>query len=559
MNKLFLKLAMLPSPFWRSLGADTEQLSAILNMRLMIDNRRPMAIGRRQAKTKDIKHGTITSFLLFMLMGGFYSLPLLLIPDRVLSVTFYMLIIFFMLTLTLITDFSNALFDNRDKYTLFPRPISDRTMVLAKLLHIFIYLLRMVLPTSLAGWCVLGYMDGWASALLFPIPIILLVFMSLFLVNSVYLIILKLAPPERFKDIISYFQVLASIIFFAFIYLRPRNLNLQLEDLTPEKFYWVRFIPVYWLATFWSWLGNPLVLGGGALLTLCGFAVPILCMIVLVRWLAPEFTRKIASIDGAEVSEFSATPSKVKRPAKTSQLLANLFNRSDAAKAGFVLAWLQTSRSRTFRMRVYPSMAFIPIYFIYLLTQNGKSITEAFAAMPGTSKHLLLLYMSSYVLMNGINYMIMTDQYKAAWVYYSSPVETPGNIMIGAFKAMCVKLFLPFFTAIAIFVLSVWGVSALPDILLAMINVLLLSVTMARIAFRQLPFSAMEQLKQSGGRVIKSIITMLIPFVLGICHWLSMSLWWLKLTFIFLSVAMLWMVWESYRETSWADIKRDDT
>jgi ABC-2 type transport system permease protein len=558
MNKLFLKFAMLPAPFWRSLGADTDQLSAILNMRLMIDNRRPMGFGRRQTQKKEIKHGTITSTLLFTLMGAFYSLPLFAISDRIISLALYFTIIFLMLTLSLITDFSNALFDNKDKYTLFPRPINDRTLVLAKLLHIFIYLLRMVVPTSLAAWCLLIYQDGWTSAIIFPIAITLLTFMSLFVVNGVYLIILRLTNPERFKDIISYFQVVASVIFFAIVYLRPRNVNIDVEALSPTDFSWAKYVPSYWLASFWHWLGHPMLLGGGIAVTLLGLLTPVICIVALVRWLAPEFTKKINGIDGAEVSMPVAVAAKGSIPNKFYLRMANLFNRNEAAKAGFILAWLQTSRSRTFRMRVYPSMAFIPIYFIYLLTQNGSSIADAFGALSGSKKYLLLLYMSSYVLINGLNYLVMSDQYKAAWVFYSSPVDPPGHIMIGAFKALCVKLFLPFFIAITAFILYIWGVSVVPDILLAMINVLVLAICMARISLRQLPFSSMEQMKQSGGRVIKSLLTMLIPAVLGFAHYLSIHIWWLKLTLGFLSAAMLWFIWESYATTTWANVRKED-
>ena len=558
MNKLFLKFAMLPAPFWRSLGADTDQLSAILDMRLMIDNRRPIGFGRRQTQKKEIKHGTITSTILFTFMGAFYSLPLFVVPDRVISLALYFTIIFLMLTLSLITDFSNALFDNKDKYTLFPRPINDRTLVLAKLLHIFIYLMRMVIPTSFAAWCLLTYQDGWTSTLVFPVAITLLTFMSLFVVNGVYLIILKLTSAERFKDIISYFQVIASVVFFAIVYLRPRNVNIDVNALDPARYKWVQFVPSYWLAGFWKWLGHPMLLGGGVITTLCGLLVPVFCIVALVRWLAPEFTRKIAGIDGAEVSMPVTARGKKAKQNRLYLKLATLFNRSDAAKAGFMLAWLQTSRSRTFRMRVYPSMAFIPIYFIYLLTQNGSSIAEAFSALHGSRKYLLLLYMSSYVLINGLSYMVMSDQYKAAWVFYSSPVDPPGKVMIGAFKALCVKLFLPFFIAITIFILYIWGISVVPDILLAMINVLVLAICMARISMRQLPFSSMEHMKQSGGRVVRSLLTMLIPGVLGFAHYLSMEIWWLKLTLAFLSVALLWFIWESYTTTTWANVRKEE-
>lgn len=559
---------MLLSPLWRSLGADTEQLQAILNMRLLIDGRRPIRAGlsRRRSEGSDgKKSSSVISFLLtgilFAFMGLIYALPVALIPDRVFSMTINFTLLFLMITLTLITDFSSTLFDNRDKYILFPRPINDRTLVLAKLLHVFIYLLRMVFPMSLATLAVLVWKDGWQSALLYLFPLMLNVFLALFVVNSIYLIILQVTKPGKFKDIINYFQILSSVIFLGVFYLRPRVIFFNKADhsFNYADFQWMRFLPSYWLATFWSWLGYSPTFGYNYQSNILGLIVPFICAFILIKWLAPQFSKKIGGIDSVEGRE--NTEILKGKKAKSNQLyltLANLFNRSNEAKAGFIISWLQTSRSRTFRMRVYPSFAFIPFYFIYLLTQHGSSIGDAFAHLGETSKFILLLYMSSYVLVNGMNYLVMSDQYKAAWIYYASPTQLPGKIMVGALKAMWVKFFLPFFTLLALFSIWVWGISIWPDILLALVNVTLMAGCIARISFRQLPFSMMEQVKQKGSRVIRSLLTMLIPFALGVGHYFSLHLWWLKFTFFCLSSILLWLVWDSYTNTNWDKVTKEE-
>ena len=48
MNKLLLYIVMLPLALWRSMGADVNQLKAILGIRLILDDRKPVAIGRNQ-------------------------------------------------------------------------------------------------------------------------------------------------------------------------------------------------------------------------------------------------------------------------------------------------------------------------------------------------------------------------------------------------------------------------------------------------------------------------------------------------------------------------------
>ena len=560
MNKLLLKLVMLPAALWRSLGADTDQLRAILTLRLTIDDRRPMSLGRRSARKRNIKNGTLINSFLFLMMGCFYMLLLTVVKERITSLAIYFSLFFLMLTLTLITDFSNTLFDNRDKYILFPRPINDTTLVLSKLLHVFIYLLRMVLPMALPGWILLAVKDGWASALLFPLPLLLLVAMVLFLVNSFYLLVLRLARPEKFKDVINYFQIITSIVFFATFYLLPTVFrDRSFRGFSISAYIWMQYLPSAWLASCWTWIGFPASFGGSFALSLAGVAVPVVCVYVLIKWLSPEFSKRISGIDGQEVSLPQLQGRPGARGGKLYIKMANVFNFSSEAKAGFMIAWLQTSRSRTFRMRVYPSLAFIPIYFIYLLSRDGRSLTYAFTHLAESRKFLLLLYMSSYALIMGMNYLVMSDQYKAAWVYYSAPLSIPGKVMIGALKAMWVKLFLPFFTIICIFVVCVWGAAVIPDIILALVNVTLLAVAMALISFRQLPFSNAELLKQKGSRVIKSLFTMIIPFALGLGHYASLSIWWLKLLFLILSSIALWMVWDSYANTDWARIAKEDT
>ena len=162
--------------------------------------------------------------------------------------------------------------------------------------------------------------------------------------------------------------------------------------------------------------------------------------------------------------------------------------------------------------------------------------------------------MSSFVMLNAMNYIAISDQYKAAWVYYATPVQVPGKVMIGAFKAVWIKYFLPFFIVISTFVIYIWGMTAVPDVILALVNVTLFLSCIARISQRHLPFSMMEQMKDRGSRVAKSVMVMLIPFTLGGIHYRCVDLYLLKLLFLVLSAIMLWLLLGSYGNTSWENM-----
>ncbi|MGN6567340.1 MAG: hypothetical protein ACTHJ0_05275, partial [Flavipsychrobacter sp.] len=222
--------------------------------------------------------------------------------------------------------------------------------------------------------------------------------------------------------------------------------------------------------------------------------------------------------------------------------------------------WLQTSRSRTFKMRVYPTFAYVPIYFAYLITMGKEPLKNIWASLPKRNVFLVLLYMSAFVMAQAINYVTTSDQYKAAWIYYASPVEKPGKVMDGAFKAVWVKYFLPYFFIISAFVISVWGVGKILDIVVAMVNVTLFIAVIIRFSYRAFPFSMMEQISNSGTKILRAFVTLIIPTGLGFGHYMAIEfhLWWLEIIFLILSAILLWLVWDSYANTTWEDLKREE-
>lgn len=558
MNKFFIFLVMLPSALWESLGADIVQLRAILNVRLMIDDRKPSPIGRQSKVKKDRKYGSLINAFLFCVMGFIYMFPIMMVPDRVFSMTLYFGILLLAITLMLITDFSNVLFDSRDKFILFPRPVSDRTMVLARLLHIVIYLFRVVIPLSLPGWILVGYMDGWKSATLFALPMIMMVLIALFIVNGVYLLILRMAKPEKFKDVINYFQILTSIVYFTSMYVCQRVFvqpNLNMWDITRHA--WVKYLPPYWLGVCWAWVGYPVALVGTKVLAVLAIIVPLFFIYIIIKYLAPQFAQRMAGIDVTEPTQGGAA--KRQSSKVFSNKLAAMMNQTDDAKAGFIISWIQTSRSRSFKMRVFPTFAYVPVYFFFNLTSGRNSLSYSFQHMGEHNNYLVLLYLTSFAMISALTYLTTSEQYKAAWIYYASPLEVPGRIMVGAFKAIWIKYFMPFFIAISIFVIYTWGAKAIWDVVLALVNVTLFVACIARLSFRHLPFSIIEQMKQGGGRIVKSLLSMAIPGLLGVGHYFALDMLWLKLIFLVLSSILLWLVLDSYARTTWANmIKGED-
>ncbi len=561
MNKLLLRLALLPAGLWRKSGADVIQLQAILEARLKMDDRKPLNFGRQQTKKKNRKFSSALGMFVSLVTGMIYVFPLIFVQERLLGLTIFFTMFLFLLTFTLITDFTNVLVDTRDKLIILPRPVSDRTLAASRILHIGIYLFRIVLPMSLPGWITVVVLDGWKASLWFPVPLMLLLLTALFLVMVVYMIILRIASASRFRDVLGYFQIAFSITIFAFYYLMPRAMDsVALANAKLTTYSWSKYFPSYWLAATWSWIFPASVPSGTFFYSIPAVLLPVALIVITLRWLAPHFTASLGGLDAADAGDSVSVVQKVYTGKKRFyERLGTWLNRREEAQAGFMITWLNTARSRPFKLKIYPVFAYVPIYFIYLLSLNKQaSLSDTWQTLPQTGKHITLLYMSCVVVLQALGFGSVSDQYKAAWVYSAVPLKEPGALMAGSFKAMWVKYFLPFFILISMFVMYIWGRHALLDVALALVNVTLFAVCTVRVAYRQLPFSRAEQMNNAGSKFLRVLMSLAIPGALGVGHYLALELWWLKILYLVLSLLLLWLVWGSYAHTTWADIKRTE-
>src|SRR5687768_13524567 len=146
LNKGFLKLALLPKGAYTRLGVNYAHLQAILLAKLTMDDRRPntMMQMRQQKSDKPVTGATIMSMFISAVMGLLYLISFALGNDIIVQLTFYFSLFFFMLSAMLIADFTGVLIDVRDNYIILPKPVSDRTVVVARLLHIFIHICKLV-------------------------------------------------------------------------------------------------------------------------------------------------------------------------------------------------------------------------------------------------------------------------------------------------------------------------------------------------------------------------------------------------------------------------------
>ncbi|HZX57332.1 MAG TPA: hypothetical protein VFE54_01350 [Mucilaginibacter sp.] len=562
MDKILLRFISFLNPMLAKAGVDTNQLYIILSTKLTIDNRRPKAMfaARKNAKNNTARSPWLVNFFT-LLMGVFTGLVLFLNKMAYVGETFYFSIFMVLMALTLISDFTTVLIDTRDQYILIPRPVNDRTIAVSRILHISIYILRLALLQGAPALVFIGFIDGIAAVPLFFLQILEATFMSIFLVNIVYLVLMKFVSPQKFKDIISYIQIGFSIVIFGTYYLLPRLINVSvLENISILSHWYAYLLPPVWIAAL-----NELLIHHGrsgiatSLLAITGLTMPLLGLWLVAKVLAPGFNRRLAIIATSDGN--SNTQPGIKKVKKLGIIdkLAGIIAPDPVENAGFNITRKLAARTREFKMKVYPAFGYIPIYFLYfVLNGKGGDFAERWENIRNGHSYVFLIYMSTFILSSILMHISMSEKYKSAWVYYSTPISEPGKILSGMYKAIITLYLLPYCIILTVITIAVWGPQTINDIILAVLVSNIYGLLMALFMVKGLPFSKPVVVKQGGGRMITSM--MILAFVGGIGfghYWLvkwENVIWIMIVPFLFIN----WIMLHYYKKQTWENIEQPD-
>ncbi|HVS92521.1 MAG TPA: hypothetical protein VHE59_10835 [Mucilaginibacter sp.] len=560
MDKIFLRFVTFLKPVLAGTGVDTDQLHEILKIKLLIDNRRPktMFAARKNAQNKQRSPWLIAFFT--VLMGFFIGLVLFLNKMPYVGQTFYFSIFMVLMSLTLISDFTTVLIDVRDQFIILPRPVNDRTVTVSRILHISIYVLRLALLQGAPGLVMIGFIDGPLAVPVFFIQILEATFLSIFFVNIVYLVIMQFVSPQRFKDIISYIQIGFSILIFGTYYLLPRLINVSILENVSILSHWFSYLlPPVWITALNELLFHHARAGlATGFLAIAGFTVPLAGLWLVAKVLAPGFNRKLTIIATSDASSAPASAKKEKQ-AGLLYTISNVIARDPVENAGFKITWKLSTRLREFKMKVYPAFGYLPIYFLYFtLNGKGESMAERWENLKNGHSYIALIYMCAFVLSAVLGQIGMSEKYKAAWVYYSTPVTEPGKILSGMYKAILVVYFLPYCLLMGIIIVVIWGPAAINDIILAITISIIYGILVALFMVKGLPFSKPVVIKQGGGKFILSLTVMLFLGGIGAGHYFLMR--WENVIWIMIVpfAAIAWLMFHYYKKQSWESIEMAD-
>jgi ABC-2 type transport system permease protein len=554
-NRFFLFLLLLPSALYRKMGVDIPKLKAILNIKLVMDDRRPPAIRAARKNQKPSKLATIGTMILSAFLGCVYLMAFGVGNDRITQLSVYFSFYVFVLASMLISDFTSVLIDVRDNFIILPKPINDSTFLLSRLLHIVIYICKLIVPMTIPGMIFLGVTDGITGFASFALLVIAATLFTVFLVNAVYVLILKITTPEKFKNIISYFQIFFAILIYGGYQIVPRLVGkaaLSAYSITGLSWNWT--LPPYWFAAGWQYIRAGDITSPLVIYLILSLLVPVASVWLVIRFFAPSFNQKLSMISGSEGGNHVQSGKKI--VSTTSLYVSSLsrwLTRKGVERMSFLHAWKISSRSRDFKMKVYPSIGYMFVYIVFFAIQTKGNSLTMIREQP--SLFLFLLYLTGYTSTMAIYQLVYSDKFKAAWIYYITPIGTPGNLISGALKAILIRFMLPVSGFVIIAGLVVTGPGMLIHVVLGICNQVLVSGLIAYVSLKQLPFSQAQTSQVKGGNFLTGLFSLLIPLAFGFMHFFVFKYTVAVIILCLLSGTAAWLVMDAIHNKSWEKIR----
>jgi ABC-2 type transport system permease protein len=561
-NRALLKILLLASPLYKKAGANIKQLEQVLYYKLLMDDRRPNTMQQNSKKNNDkpAKVATLGSMLMALLLGCLLIIVFFVTKDPLTSFTFFFSVYIVMLALTLIADFTNVLIDVRDNFIILPKPISDATFVIARLLHITIHVSKIMLPMALPAMITAAIMHGIFSVLPFFVMIIASVFFTIFLINALYLLILRVTSPERFKNIISYIQIAFAILVYGGYQIVPRLIEKTALKGTVigYKPAWL-LVPPFWFGSFMQQCMHATHSVVAWMATALALSMPVLGMVLVVRFFAPTFNQKLALIS----SGVSAPDQKVQTRQKKfsySAWLAKVFTRSAVEKQAFLFSWRMMLRNRDYKLKVYPGIGYLIVIIgaMMLRSKNSIHFTDGLNLANGTASIFAVmatLYFTGLVTLTALGQFAYSEHFKASWIFWASPTTRPGLLIGAATKAVIAQFQLPIFMLISLALLAINGWHIIPHLVVAYANLLIIAAAVILTGKPILPWSAPITQQEKGTSVIKAFFTLFLLGFVAIVHGLLAKYLWAMAALAVASIFLSNMLFKNIARINWLQVK----
>ncbi|NMO97407.1 hypothetical protein [Paenibacillus lemnae] len=512
------------------MGIQYPQLRLILQIKLTMDGRRPPTIA---AHKKDSDNLFISSLWLYGLVGLVLIPFVLMEGNDLFKMSIVFSVIFFMVSTSLISDFSAVLLDIRDKSLLLSRPVHARTMNMAKVIHILVYMTLVTAALTLPSLLASLFKQGPAFFLIYLVEIIWLDFLVITLTALLYFLILRFFNGETLKDMINYVQIGLTVVITVGYQLVFRLFSFSSLSLSFEPAWWQYLLPPVWFAGPYEMLLNRQVTGHYLAFTLLALIVPIVSLVIYIR-LMPLFEHHLQKL--AEQGEAG------KRRLVTLQNIIGRWICGNKDEAVFFhFASVMMSREREFKLKVYPSLGLsliIPFIFILTSLSTGNSLAEI-----SSGRSYLFIYFCGAMIPTVVMMLKYSGNYKGSWIFQAIPLKDMNDIYKGTLKAFLSRLFIPLYLFEAVVFVSVFGTRIIPDLIAVLLSLFLYTYISYKLLGRNMPFAEPFQKVQGGGTTAKLFGMMVVLGLFAGIHVIASRMDYGTYLFIVILFALNYLVW----------------
>src|SRR5690554_3942594 len=490
---------------------DYPVLRKILQIKLLMDTRRLPSSAVNNVNKKKDKNYFFTSLLVYAFMGLFIFVPLTIVIDNMfvlMSIVFGILL--FLITSTVISEFSTVLLDLRDKSIILTKPVENKTLSAAKFLHILNYLSSITFSLTLPLIITLFIKLVLKESLIFSVMFILVLLLEFILLNLfiivittlLYIFILKYFSGEKLKDIINYIQILLTITIIIGYQVVVRIF--QFENLFKIDFVarWYHcFIPPLWFGAPFEVIFNNQYNVIYLINVFLFIFVPVVTFIIYLK-LIPKFEESLAKLNSSDTK---------KKNKFSKWRFSKLLVKKEEHKF-YKISSLLMKKERDFKLRVYPSLGISLVFPFIFIFQNASLGIEGVG--------IYYIYFCALMIPSLVMTLSYSSNYKGAWIYYTTPIKDKFVIVKASLKAIIIRLLLPLFIVESIIFIYILGMKILIDLLAVFLGFIAFVAICSKIHGNRLPMSdSIDNINK--GQVMFIFLTMLILGIFPLFHYIS--------------------------------------
>lgn len=472
-----LKILDLFRPLFEAFGVEYEKMRLIVSMKLTLD--------KRKNNSSENKNSLMQSVILYLVIGLVASRIIVMPIDIMTKMTVLFALIFVMLLTCFITDFSSVILDTYDRHIIGITDVKDITLNMAKIVHIIIYI--SIISLSISAFSIIMILMAYniGFCLLFILCMILMDFLLIMMTSVIYYLLIKIFKGEKLKDVLNLFQIFMILVFSIMYYFITSSLSDIQINYTFSINAYDLFIPFMWFASLFCVIFYGKIQTLYIIMAILGIIVPILSILIYIK-LTPAFER---NLDKLEQVSYNEKDSKSKKSFVSK--LANKICKNNEEKSFFEFIYINLSRDREFKTRVYPTLAsgiIMPLVLLIVTYDRSMSIMEYLKSL-STTNNFLNIYLAVILLQNCILLLKYSKEYEASFIYDVLPISKKKNIYSAEFKVIIIKLFVPVFIIIGIPYLILFKSKFIVHLLIAFVSTIFISMGTFRVNDKSLPFS----------------------------------------------------------------------